>query len=329
MTWQTIATLRVPRTANDIEDTVQDETHQTTEEPTETSRWAQVIANPTSGGRGAPAAVPALLDTLAALGLQSEIAYTTADTSPQEIAARAADRGAALVVAVGGDGTISAVGAGLIGRDVPLGIVPLGTYNNIARSLGIAPRLEDALDVLRTGVPRRIDVGRANEHTFLEIAGVGLDARLFPHAEQIKRGRWRRVGALYRALERYRPNRLRIELADGTRIVSRPMIALVSNLPYFGVGFAVAPDATADSGDLVLSLFERFTRLELLRHFVMTLSGRRVIDPRIRVFRSSQIRVSGVARQMRFQADGTVLGRTPVLFRTDPQALTVLAPAIR
>jgi diacylglycerol kinase family enzyme len=83
----------------------------------------------------------------------------------------------------------------------------------------------------------------------MEVAGVGLDARLFPIAEQVKSGKWYQAVQALRMLRSYRARKLRIEFSDGRQVTRRPLMALISNMPYFGVGFAVAPDALPDSGN--------------------------------------------------------------------------------
>jgi diacylglycerol kinase (ATP) len=295
-----------------------------------TKRWARLLVNPSSGAQSAVPQLPALVAALEGAGMQVALSFIAAESSPTTLAAEAARERYDLVVVAGGDGTVSAVAQGLLHTDIPLGIVPVGTYNNIARSLAIPPDLDGALDVLVHGRPWRIDSATANGTPFMEVAGVGLDARLFPVAEQIKSGAWYQVGAALRTLRYYRPRKLRIELADGQRLVTRSLMVIVSNMPYFGMGFAVAPAAQPDSGQLVLSVFEHMTKLQLLRHFAAIANGRQVQEPRISTYQGQRFRIVNVARPtMPVQADGQVVGHTPALIEVVPRALTVIAPHSR
>jgi diacylglycerol kinase (ATP) len=256
------------------------------------------------------------------------LSFTTAQQSPTELAAQAARDHYDLIVAAGGDGTVSAVAEGLLGADIPLGIVPVGTYNNIARSLNIPSNLDDALATVVHGQPWRIDSATANGTPFMEVAGVGLDARLFPVAEEIKSGAWFQIADAVQTLRSYRLRKVQIDLADGSRLETRSLVTLISNMPYFGMGFAIAPAARPDSGQLVLSVFENMTKLQLLAYFAAISNGHEVEEPRITTYQGTQFRITAAARPaMPVQADGRVIGHTPVTFAVLPRALTVMVPA--
>jgi diacylglycerol kinase (ATP) len=294
-----------------------------------TQRRARLLVNPSSGTQGALAQLPTVVNALENGGMQVVVSFTSQERSTTEVAAQAARDRYDLVVAVGGDGTVSAIAHGLLGTDTPLGIVPVGTYNNIARSLGIPADLDDVVEVLIHGRPWRIDSATVNGTPFMEVAGVGLDARLFPVAEEIKSGTW---SALPEALQRlgfYRPRKLRIEFSDGSRVTTRPLLAMISNMPYFGVGFAIAPTARPDSGQLVLSVFEDMTKLQLLGYFASVANGGQVEEPRIATYHGSSFRIATVTHPaIPVQADGQVVGETPVVFAVQPHALTVMAPLL-
>jgi diacylglycerol kinase (ATP) len=303
-------------------------THHSAPPPNRAERWARLLVNPSSGAQSAVSQLPAIIAALEGAGLQVVLSFTEAEHSPTELAAQAARDEYDLVVAAGGDGTISAVAQGLIGTDIPLGILPVGTYNNIARSLEIPSNLDDALGVIVHGRPWRIDAATANGVPFMEVAGVGLDARLFPVAEQIKSGAWYQIPDALQTLRSYRLRKVRIEIADGARLETRPLLAMVSNMPYFGMGFAVAPTARPDSGQLVLSVFENMTKLQLLAYFAAIANGHEVEEPRIVTYQAAQFRIAAAGRpSMPVQADGRVVGRTPVTFAVLPHALTVMVPA--
>jgi diacylglycerol kinase (ATP) len=292
-----------------------------------TRRWARLLVNPTSGAQGALAQLPTILNALEQVGMQAVVSFTSPERSTTDLAAQAARERYDLVVAVGGDGTVSAIAQGLLGTDTPLGIVPMGTYNNIARSLGIPAHLDDVVKVLLHGQPWRIDSATVNGAPFMEVAGVGLDASLFPVAEEIKSGAWSALPEAIQTLGAYRPRKLRIEFSDGSHVTTRPLLAMVSNMPYFGVGFAIAPTARPDSGQLVLSVFEDMTKLQLLGYFAAVANGGKVEEPRIVTYRGPSFRIATVARRaIPVQADGQVVGETPVVFAVRPHALTVIAP---
>ncbi|GAB4113232.1 MAG: diacylglycerol kinase [Roseiflexaceae bacterium] len=292
-------------------------------------RRARLLVNPSSGPQQGLAQLPLIMARLEAANIEALLSFTTPEQPPTIQAQRALTEGFDLVIVAGGDGTVSAVAQGLLTSHMPLGILPVGTYNNIARSLGIPGDLDRALDVVVAGRPWRIDAATANGIPFMEVAGVGLDARLFPIAEQMKSGKWYQAVQALRMLRSYRARKLRIEFSDGSQVTRRPLMALISNMPYFGVGFAVAPDALPDSGKLVLSIFENMTKLELLRHFLQIANGRRIREPRITTYQDIRFRITSTVRSTTpVQADGNMIGRLPTVFAIQPQVLTVLAPTL-
>jgi diacylglycerol kinase family enzyme len=118
---------------------------------------------------------------------EPEVWYTTLEDPGERMARTAVDEHIDLVIAAGGDGTVHAVASGLIGGESTLGIIPVGTMNNLARSLGIPLSVEAACTALAWGETCTIDVGLINGQVFLEVAGIGLEASLFPAGEELKK----------------------------------------------------------------------------------------------------------------------------------------------
>lgn len=127
-----------------------------------------------------------ILAALNMYNIEPEVWYTTREDPGEGLASKAADEHADLVIAAGGDGTIHAVASGLIGKDSTIGIIPLGTMNNVAHSLSIPFTIEAACAIIAVGKTCEIDVGRIDEQFFLESAGIGLEAALFPYVEEMK-----------------------------------------------------------------------------------------------------------------------------------------------
>jgi diacylglycerol kinase (ATP) len=171
---------------------------------------ARLIMNPVSGGEQSnPMKLPEIVAALEAANIRADLTFTAPERSPMQIAQQAVEEGYEMVVVGGGDGTVSEVAKGLIHAPVPLGIIPIGTYNNIARSLELPTDLTAACQVLAQGRIRSIDVGQANnEHFFFEVAGVGLDAALFPLGEDIKEGRWQRFLQAAQLALNYTPQKI-------------------------------------------------------------------------------------------------------------------------
>jgi len=316
--------------------------------PDEGRRPILLLVNPTAGRkRGGIRAEESqrpvqLLQALRDGGLDVELRELVEGDDTQGLGAGAAERGLDVVVA-GGDGTVGPVASGLLGSRATLGIVPLGTFNNIARGAGIPTDLEGALDIIVRGRVASIDAGSAwpvatgdsvrqsaladpppGATTFFEAAGVGLDAAGFGVAEVGERLGWLAAArAAWRALRRRKtPFWL---VVDGKRYRTASPAVTICNGPFHGFGFALAPEAEPADGLLDVVIFVRMGRLQVLRHFLRVARGRQVHEPRVRTLRARHIVVGGVRHTLPAHADGHAIGVTPVAMSVRPGALRIFA----
>ena len=271
----------------------------------------------------------ALLEALLVQGIQPEIHYTTIDDPGRGIAAHLAAEHVELVIAAGGDGTIHAVAHGLLGSASVLGIIPAGTMNNLALSLGISGILEEACATLAHGEVRAIDVGRINQYVFLEVAGVGLEAALFPAAEAVKsRGllsTCRGVLAGLHILFNFKPPKMLLTFDNEMPRSYRAMQLTICNAPYYGPHLSVAPAIYLNDGWLDVVLYKNFRKGEYIRHAISINQGRRVLTPKVIHRRVKTLHINANAA-VDFQADGIVYGSTPVEVTIMPAALKVRVP---
>lgn len=275
-----------------------------------------------------------------------DVRVITPDLPADQIAAEAMERGVSHLLVGGGDGTVSVVARAIVRRPVTLGIIPLGTYNNIARSLNIPPDIETACRIICEGKERPVDVGIANDDRyFFEAAGAGLDAALFPLGEEIKTGRWGRIMQFARLTMNYSVQRMRLEFdssvaaalprerrrkfsssrLSGNSLVMRALLVAVANGPYYGSGFAVAPGARLNDGKLTVAVFRRFSKYELIRHFISISQGRRHFCPKLELFSARRVKISAF-RKLPVHLDGMPYGNAPIRLEAVPDALRVIAP---
>ncbi len=295
-----------------------------------------LILNPTAGksplaSRRAPEEKfePALLAVLRSQGLEPDVYYTTAEDPGRSIAGQLVGQGIEMIVAVGGDGTIHSVAQALANSDCLLGIIPAGTMNNLALSLGIPENLEEACALLTTGVTRSIDVGSINGHIFLEVAGVGLEAAIFPAAEEVKSNNMFTtlkgvIRGLY-ALLIFRPPQMRLTFNHERPRSYRAIQLTVCNAPYYGVHLNIAPEIRINDGWLDAVLYRNFSKREYIRHAISISQGRRAFTPKIvhRQVRSLRIETN---QPVEIQADGISHGHTPAEITIKPGALKVQTP---
>lgn len=295
-----------------------------------------LLVNPVAGGKpasGPPLGDPeeltptVLRDRLAAAGLEVELHELGPDDDAVALALAAAERGADVVVG-GGDGTVGAVAGALTRSDTTLGILAMGSFNNIARGIGLPDTIDEAVEVIVRGGVAEIDAGAATrgndaeERLFFEGAGVGLDAVYFGAAQvATRRGLRRGIRAMWRAL-RWKRRRMVVEL-DGHSSVTSALVVTVSNGAYYGFGFTVAADADPTDGAFEVSIYRKMSKFDLIRHFLAVSRGREQYEPRIVRQRASRVGIRGLRRSLPAHADGQLIGTTPVEFVVLPGALRV------
>ena len=295
-----------------------------------------LLANPASGGKpGAPPPLSddadrlepqALADELARRGLQVTLHVLAESDDLAQLTAQAVSDGRDVVVA-GGDGTVGAAAATLVGTDATLGILALGSFNNVARGMGLPAELDGALDVIAGGSVGLVDVGTATHddgepELFFEAAAVGLEAAGFGVMELAeRRGRLRALRLLWRVLRQRR--RAMWLTVDGRRRRTRAPSVVVCNTPYHGAGFALVPDADPADGQLHVAVFDGMSTGQALLHYLRVARGREAREPGVRVVVGTEIRVEAVRGTLPAHADGRSIGITPVVFSLRPGALRI------
>ncbi|HEX4205029.1 MAG TPA: diacylglycerol kinase family protein [Ktedonobacteraceae bacterium] len=271
----------------------------------------------------------AILSSLRAVGLEPEVWHTTPADPGQGLAQKAASEGVELVIAAGGDGTLHAVASGLIGTESTLAILPIGTMNNIAHSLEVPTDIAEACQVIATGGTCLVDVGKINQHIFLEVAGIGLEAAIFPAAEELKNAHfWTSLRAACKGLVTlltFQPTRFRA-VFDGRKSRSFKAIQIsVCNTPYYGARLQFAPHARMDDGFLDVLIYKNFSTLEFLRHALSISQGRRALEPKVQRRKVTSLSIYA-DQPMDIHADGNPLGYTPATVTAVPGALRVRVP---
>lgn len=292
-----------------------------------------LIFNPTSGistvteKRMSPEETErTFLEGLRMCGIEPQVLHTTPEDSGEGMAKRAAHDGAELVIAAGGDGTMHAVASGLVGTQSILGILPTGTMNNLAHSLNIPDTIPAACFTIANGKTRAIDVGKINDRIFLEVAGVGLEAALFPAAEEIKHPGLLSTlhGTLsgLKTLLSFKAARVRIAVNGVKHSIHNALQVTICNAPFYGAHLQVAREILMDDGLLDVFIYSNFSKAEYLRHAVSISQGRRPYQPKIKHLRVRSLRVTADA-PLEVQADGEARGYTPAEVTVLPAALRI------
>jgi YegS/Rv2252/BmrU family lipid kinase len=231
------------------------------------------------------------------------------------------------VIVGGGDGTLGAAVPGLVDTGLPLGIVPLGTANNLARTLGIPSDPEAACAVIAAAHRRRIDLGRVNDRYFFTTASLGLSVRI---TQELSPGMKRRWGAMayglaaIKAIRRSHPFRAEIFWEGGTR-KTRTVQIVVGNGRYYGAALAVAQDAAIDDARLDLYSLEVNHWWELAKLAPSLKLGTHVERSEVEALRAEAFEIR-TRRPMPIDLDGELGAETPARFRVVPRAIEVFAP---
>jgi YegS/Rv2252/BmrU family lipid kinase len=230
-------------------------------------------------------------------------------------------------VVISGDGLVGAIGGAMAGSETPLGIVPGGRGNDLARVLGIPDDPVAAVAVLAAGESRRIDVGEANGKPFLGIVSVGFDSECNRLANEVTiiRSNLVYVYSLFRTLLTWKPARFTIR-SESERIRTSGYSISVANNSTFGGGMRIAPQALLDDGLLDVITVGEVGKLRFVANLRKVFNGTHIDDEQVRMFRASRVEITA-SRPFPVYADGEHLTELPVSVRVLPRALSVLAPA--
>jgi diacylglycerol kinase family enzyme len=232
-----------------------------------------------------------------------------------------------MFVVCGGDGTISAVARTLAGTRATLGIIPIGTQNNTALSLGIPSDVPAAIAILRTGRRIKVDVGMATcgkiNTPFLEVCSVGLVSTLFPSVDDIQHGNLARVGDFLSTLAASPPAEIHLLLDDKQEIHNLGHVVLVSNMPYIGFHYQLGSLASFKDGLLDVLFFADLSKLDLLGYVFQGVGVGKLEDSRIQHFRVHSVDID-THPAMPVMADGNALGEGLVHIEVQRRVLGVM-----
>lgn len=288
-------------------------------------RRALIIANPhsRSAGAGVDAAVAELhkadIDVLRPAWREGETLAAAIE--------RHADR-VDLVVVAGGDGSLNAAASALIERKLPLGILPGGTANDLARTLGLPLDMLGAAKVIASGRTKAIDVGDVNGKPFFNVASLGLSARLADRLSRETKRRWGRLAYALTATEvliEARRFGAVIRSDDGNETKVRSLQIAIGNGRHYGGGMIVEATAEIDDGRLDLYSLEFRDVWKLPFMALAFRQGRHGLSDEVRTMKGTRFEVR-TRRPMPVNADGEIVTETPAVFSVRRAAIQVFVP---
>lgn len=283
------------------------------------------IVNPVAGKGRAKKAWERLLPLLERRRTDFGYALTKAPGEATHMARDVVEAGYEVVVGVGGDGTLQEIAAGLPPEGI-LGIIPAGTGNDFSHNLNIPRQPEQAFEALFRSRPLAIDRCRANGRPFLNVAGVGFDAKVAREVKEkggVGRGALPYLLAVFRQLAVHRNYPVRLHL-DGRVIETTALLVAVGNGQYLAGGMHICPRARLDDGLFDVCIAGDIGKLDTLINLVRIFRGTHIRHPKVAYLTAREVRIEGDG--IPGQADGEPIGETPIEFRLEPGALRVMAP---
>ncbi|MGA8745687.1 MAG: diacylglycerol kinase family protein [Solirubrobacterales bacterium] len=283
-----------------------------------------LLVNPRSAGGRALKLLPRVEAALDARRIEFRVQRTGGleDGAEQALAAISAGE---VPIVISGDGLVGAVGGAIAGSETPLGIVPGGRGNDLARVLGISAEPEAAVATIAAGQTREIDVGEANGQRFLGIASAGFESEANRIANESRlRGNLVYAWAALRALARWKPVRFTVRVGEErTRFTGYSVSA--ANSRAYGGGMLIAPAADLADGEFDVVTIGEVSKIKFLGNLPKVFKGTHVEEDEVQVFRAPRLELSA-SRPLAVYADGEHLTDLPVSLRLLPRALRVLAP---
>ncbi len=290
---------------------------------------AKLIFNPGSGATGeSPVQLMDVISAMQAWKLVPEAFLVEPGCDLPAVVHNALEDGIRMFVVCGGDGTIDVMAGTLAGTPATLGIIPTGTQNNVALSLGIPADIPAAIAILRTGRRVKVDVGLAEcgeiKRSFLEVCSVGLFSALFPSTDDIQHGDLTRVGDFLATLVASSPAEMHLVLDGKQEIKTVCHVVLVSNMPYIGPHFQVGTSASMNDGLMDVLLFADLSKMDLLGYaFQAARVDGGLEDERIQHYHVRRVDID-TNPAMQVMADGLPLGEGPLHISVQRRALAVM-----
>lgn len=252
----------------------------------------RLIVNPHSGTRSKSSLPELLVEALAPRGLHVSVRETSAPGDAARFASEAVDDGCNMVAVAGGDGTVNEAGSALIGTDLPLALLPCGSGNGLARSLGLSTDLRDCIRVIAEGTPRAIDCGMVGNRPFFCTFGMGFDAAVTEKFSMAgRRGRATYVRSALLEFLHFKPQSYAIRIG-GNIITERALIVAVCNASQYGNNAYIAPYASLCDGQLDVTVIHDGPLLMQAVAGVQLLSGRIDRNILVETFRTPSVEIS-------------------------------------
>ncbi|MEM6716344.1 MAG: methylglyoxal synthase [Cyanobacteria bacterium P01_F01_bin.56] len=295
------------------------------------SRVGHLIFNPVAG-QGNPDQDLALIRRLLEPQVQLNVIFTSPDINPAQQAQQAIAEGAEIILASGGDGTVSAVASSVVETDIPLGIIPRGTANAFSVALGIPTDMRSACETILAGTTRVVDVARCNGQPYILLAGIGFEAEMVDRANRELKNRLGVLAYLLAGVQQFQEQtafKAVIDIDGELTEVSTSTITVANAAPATSVLAQGFGQVVVDDGLLDVTIATPQSRLQGLNTLTSLFASALVNTPTQRediiCLRAERIKITTEPTQ-KVVIDGEIVTAESIEFECLPKALTVLAP---
>lgn len=255
------------------------------------------IINPAAGKNKSDNVIPLIKKAIEKKGgVRYKIEVTKASGDAINISKKGLQDGYNTIVAVGGDGTINEVAEGILSEGYgKLGIIPVGTGNDLARSLGLPKEVHKAIDIVLNNKSEEIDVGRIGQKFFLNVGSIGFDSEIVKASEKVKKyfkGNTAYLLSLFITLIKYRNKRVTIEMDDNT-LEEEILLIAIGNGKYYGGGMKICPLAELNDKKFDICVIKKISKLKLFFIFKSVFKGNHLkYNKYVKLYKSSKIRIN-------------------------------------
>jgi len=290
------------------------------------------IVNKTSGNGKGSIVWKKVQNLLEAKRVDYKVLYTDGSDHDAKLVESIIHTDISAIVVVGGDGTIHGVANSLAGKHVPMGIIPAGSGNDFARSLQIPKYHEKALNRILKGKVKIMDLGRVGHEFFITIAGIGFDGKVakVTNESKVKKllnklnlGSLSYIYSLIKVLFTYEPTTATIKIDEDIHHFKEVWMISVANLPFYGGGIKICPDARADDGLLDICVLHGVSRWELLMVFPRAFSGKHITHKNVTMLKGKDIFITP-EKELVIQCDGEIIEQKTITLTVEKEALKIL-----
>ena len=288
-----------------------------------------IFINPTSAGGKAIASRDEIISELDNLGVEHDIHITKSLEDLVGTIKKRLDSDYSNFIAVGGDGTLHHMVNVIAGSNKNLGIIPMGSGNDIALNLGIPNDIKECCKIIKQQNTKKLDLGLINDkYYYLCIAGSGFDSEVNDLANNTRypiKGPSKYTYSVYKTLITFSSKEFTVTCNDNKRNIYGMMIAC-ANLPSYGGGMKITPDASPSDGLFDICIIKKMSKLHFIKVFPKVFEGKHTDDPCVEIFRTKELKLESNYDFSVF-ADGEYICKLPAVFKIAPGKLNFLLPS--